>query len=254
MSSARIVNCLGRTATLWWRAFETGPYHPQRPLTAKDWATELADIFQEVEEDVRRERFQQLWKRYGRYVGAAAIAIVLVTAGVVGWREIQRRANEDQATRFLQALDQAGRGEADPAKAGFAALAQDGGAGYATLARLQEAALLVKAGDVAGAVKQYEAIAADSRVDQVFRDLAVILVVQETIETADPAPLQQRLQPLLADKNPWRHSATELSALLAKRAGDAAKAKELYTKLADDLTAPQGMRARATEMLAIIGG
>ena len=46
----------------------------------------------------------------------------------------------------------------------------------------------------------------------------------------------------------------ELSALLAQRTGDGAKAKEYYTKLADDLTAPQGMRARATEMLAIIGG
>jgi hypothetical protein len=214
----------------------------------------LADIFQEVEEDVRRERFQKLWKRYGNYVMGAAIGLVVLTAAVVGWRDYQRRQNEDQAQRFLQALDQAGRGETDPAKAGFAALARDGGAGYATLARLQEAALLSKAGDPAGAVKQYEAIAADSRADQVFRDLATILIVQETIDTGDPAQLQSRLQPLLADKNPWRHSATELSALLAKRGGDAAKAKELYTKLADDLTAPQGMRARATEMLAIIGG
>lgn len=214
----------------------------------------MADIFQEVEEDVRRERIQQLWKRYANYIYAACFAVIAVTVGVVGWREYQRSQNEKQAERFLQAIEQAGRGETDPAKAAFASLAKDGSAGYATLARLQEAALLAKAGDAAGAVRQYEAIAADSRADQVFRDLAVLLIVQDTIDTGDPAQLQNRLQPLMGDKSPWRYSATELAALIAKRTGDAAKAKELYTKLADDLTAPSGMRARATEMLAIIGG
>lgn len=224
------------------------------PIPTESRASAVADIFQEVEEDVRRERFEKLWKRYGNYVVGVALAAVLVTAGIVWWRDYQRKQNEARAERFLAALEQAGRGEADPAKAAFAKLAEDGGAGYATLARLQQGALLAKAGDAAGAVKQYEAIAADGRIDQLFRDFAVVLIAQETIETADPAALTQRLQALTGDKNPWRHSATELMALLAKRAGDAAKAKELYTRLADDLTAPQGMRARATEMLAIIGG
>jgi hypothetical protein len=214
----------------------------------------LADIFQEIDEDVRRERLQQLWKRYANYVIGAALLLVLATAGVVGWREYQERQNQAQARRFLAAMDQAARGEDAAAREAFARLAAEAGAGYATLARLQEAALLAKAGDAAGAAKVYEQIAADSRADRVFRDLATVMIVQDTIATGDPARLAQLLAPLLAEKNPWRHSATELSALLAQRAGDPAKAKELYAKLADDLTAPQNMRARATEMLAILGG
>jgi hypothetical protein len=217
----------------------------------------LADIFQEIDEDVRRDRLQHLWKRYGNYVVGAALLFVLATAAVVGWREYRERQNQAQAQRFIAAMDQATRGEDAAAKEAFAKLAADAGAGYATLARLQEAALLAKGGDAAGAAGAasiYERIAADSRVDQVFRDLAVVMIVQDTIATGEPAKLTQLLAPLLNDKNPWRHSATELSALLAQRAGDQAKAKELYTKLADDLGAPQNMRARATEMLAIIGG
>jgi hypothetical protein len=214
----------------------------------------LADIFQEIDEDVRRDRLQHLWKRYGNYVVGAALLLVLATAAVVGWREYRERQNQAQAQRFIAAMDQATRGEDAAAKEAFAKLAADAGASYATLARLQEAALLAKGGDAAGAASIYERIAADSRVDQVFRDLAVVMIVQDTIATGEPAKLTQLLAPLLNDKNPWRHSATELSALLAQRAGDQAKAKELYTKLADDLGAPQNMRARATEMLAIIGG
>lgn len=214
----------------------------------------MADIFNEIDEDVRRERYEQLWKRYGNYVIGAALLIVLATAGAVGWREYTDRQNKAQALRFLNAMEQAQKGDDAGARAGFQALAGDAGAGYATLARLQEAGLLAKAGDTAGAAKVYEQVAGDGRVDQVFREFATILLVQDQVATGDPARLAQMLAPLMTDKSPWRHSATELSALLAQRAGDKAKAKELYAKLADDLTAPQGMRARATEMLAIIGG
>ncbi len=214
----------------------------------------MSDIFQEIDEDLRRDRFNQLWKHYGNYIMVAAVLIVLGTAGIVGWRDYKERQNAAQADAFLKAMDQAQAGNADAAKASFGQLAKDGGFGYATLARLQQAALQVKAGDTAGAIKLYDEIAADARVEQGLRDLAVILAAQHTLDSADPAQLTQRLQPLTQEKNPWRHSAMEMQALLAKRAGDTAKAKEIYTKLADDLSAPQGLRARATEMLAILGG
>ena len=43
----------------------------------------MSDIFQEVDEEVRRERLEQLWKRYGIYIIAA---VLLVLACVGGWR------------------------------------------------------------------------------------------------------------------------------------------------------------------------
>jgi hypothetical protein len=45
-----------------------------------------------------------------------------------------------------------------------------------------------------------------------------------------------------------------MKALLAQMAGDAARAKKLYAELADDVDAPPGIRARAAEMLAVLGG
>lgn len=214
----------------------------------------MSDIFQEIDEDLRRDRLTGLWKRYGNFVAAAAALVVLGTAGIVGWREYRERQNKAQADVFIKAMEQVEAGEAAAAKAAFGQLAKDAGAGYAMLARLQQAALLAKGGDSAGAVKLYEEIAADGRVEQALRDLAVLLIAQNTIDSADPAQLAQRLSSLAQEKNPWRHTAMELQALLAKRAGDTAKAKEIYTKLADDLSAPQGLRARAAEMLAILGG
>ena len=70
---------------------------------------------------------------------------------------------------------------------------------------------------------------------------------------ADAKALSARLDPLLADNGPWRSSASELAGLLALKSGDAAKARERFKAIADDTEAPPNIRARATEILAVIG-
>ena len=43
----------------------------------------MSDIFDEVDEEVRREQFKKLWERYGNLFVALA---VLIVAAVGGWR------------------------------------------------------------------------------------------------------------------------------------------------------------------------
>ncbi len=212
-------------------------------------------LFREIEEDLRHERFAKLWKRYGNYVIGAAFAVVLSVAGYQGWRAYDIATRQSDGERFAEALKLAGDNQTQAAEEAFAGLAADATKGYALLARFQEAALLAKGGERAAAAVAYEDLAADSGVDAVYRDLAVILgALHELNGTgAGAGDLSNRLAPLTADGNPWRHSAKELTAVLAARAGNRTKARELFTALAADVTAPQGIRARAGEMLAILG-
>jgi hypothetical protein len=126
--------------------------------------------------------------------------------------------------------------------------------GYGILARFRMANLKNRAGDDSGAVAIYDAIAGDSGIPATFRDLATILAATHTLDKADPAALTAKLQPLTADSSPWRFTALELTGLLAQRANDNAKAKTIFAKLADDRDAPQGVRARAAEILASLRG
>jgi len=59
---------------------------------------------------------------------------------------------------------------------------------------------------------------------------------------------------LINGTSPWRYSAKELSALLAQKSGNKDKARKLFQEIADDATAPSGIRARAAELTAILGG
>ena len=213
----------------------------------------MADIFREVDDDLRHDRQLALWKRYGNYVIGVAVAIVLATAGTVFWRDYQKGQREAEGERFAIARELADGERTAEAIAAFAGLARDAGAGYATLSSLEEAALRAQSGDGAGAMTIYERIAGDSGVDSMYRDLASLLLVLHSFDSGDPQELAARLAPLRADANPWRYTAGELSALLAAAGGDRAQAREILTELTSDPDTPPGLRARAVEHLAVLG-
>lgn len=212
----------------------------------------VSDIIREIDEDLRRDRFEKLWRKYAPYVIGGAVAFLVILAAGLWWREHLRDQRADRARQYESVLQLIASGDAKAADE-IAALAADDD-GYAALARFQSAALKAEAGDAAGAAALYEQLAADGSVDGHLRDLAVILLALHTADTAAPDALTQRLQRLTAPGNPWRHSALEITAVLARRNGDTAKAQEILTGLADDLDAPPALRQRATEMLAALKG
>ena len=210
-------------------------------------------LLREIDEELRQEQYAKLWKKYGNYLIAVAAVVVLSVAGYQGWRAYDLDSRTSQGERFASAQRLAGADKADEARQAFAELAADAGAGYALLARLQEAALRTRLGDGEGAGLTYRDLAADNSVDSTYRDLAVVVNTLIEFDTASPGDLQQRLAPLTDDDNPWRHLALELTALLMQRSGNTAEARTAFTRLAEDATAPQGVRARAGEVLAALG-
>jgi len=214
----------------------------------------LSDIFREIDEELRRDNLAKLWERYGAYIIGLAVLIVVVTAGVVGWREYRLRELGAEGVRYAAAADLAHSGQDDKAALAFAAIARDGGGGHALLARFEEAALKAQLGDGGGAAAIYDAIANDASVDRSYRDLATVLSALHGLGGADPKTTVDRLAPLTAAGQPWRASALEVTALAKLKAGDQAGAVESYKTIADDLAAPQGIRARAAEMVAALGG
>jgi hypothetical protein len=212
----------------------------------------VSDIFREIDEELRRDNAAKLWKRYGNYVLAVVIVIVLVTAGVVLWRQYQERLRAADGQRFQVALDLVRQGKTKEANEAFGALAANGDR-RSVLARFEEAAATARAGDPTKAAAAYDVLAGDSSLDPTFRDLATILAAQYGLaKSADPKALIARLQPLAAGEGPWHPSALELTALAQLKAGDKAAAHASYQRLADDLGAPQAMRSRATEMVAAL--
>jgi hypothetical protein len=204
----------------------------------------VADIFQEVDEEVRREQLKRLWERYGNLLIAAC---VLIVAGIGGWRGYeywQTRKAAQTGTAFEQALTLAESGKHKEAEAAFSQIATGGTQGYRVLARLRAAAELVPT-DRPAAIKAYEAIAGDGSVGQVIQDLAAVRAGLLLVDTASYSEMRQRLEPLSTSDRDFRHSARELLALSAWKSGDLTAARKWTAMIMSDPGTPAGIRTRA---------
>ena len=212
----------------------------------------LADIFNEVDEEIRRERLRKLWERYSGLILFAAVALV---AGIAGWRGYEyyqaQRAAESGA-QFEAAMSLAEAGKLEDAAASFDKIAQTGTSGYRVLARLR-AASVTAARDKAAAVKGFDAISADGSVDGKLRDLAAIRAGFLLVDSAPLSEMQQRLEPLSGAQATFRHTARELLALSAFRAKDAAAIKRWADMITGDVESPAAMRGRVEALLALAG-
>ena len=210
----------------------------------------MSDIFQEVDEEVRRERLKQLWDRHGNAIIAAAVVIVVA---IGGWRTYQwweaKKAAEAGAA-FEAAADLANEGKHAEAEAAFAKIATEGTAGYRVLARFRAAAELAQS-DPKAAVKAYDDLAAGS-IGPVLQDLAVVRAGLLLVDTAPYEELRARLEPLTSANRAFHHTARELLALAAWRAGDVTATRRWADLITTDVETPPATRSRVDMLMALI--
>ena len=215
----------------------------------------MVDIFQEVDEEVRREQLKKLWDRYGNLLIALC---VLVIAGIGSWQGYnywQAKKAAQTGAAFEQAAILAEAGKHKEAEAAFAKIAAEGTAGYRVLARLREAGELAQT-DKAAAIKAYDALADDKTVGQVMQDLAAVRAGYLMVDAAPYAQMAAKLEPLTGPDRMFRHSARELLALSAWKGGDTGAARKWTDMMMSDPGTPAGTRSRAeilSELIAANG-
>jgi hypothetical protein len=213
----------------------------------------VSDIFREIDEEVRRERLKKLWEQYSNLIIAVALLIIV---GVGGWRLYQwwdAKQAAEAGQKFEAAVLLSEQNKHQEAVAEFNKLASEGTAGYRMLARFRAAQELAKT-DPQAAAKAYDALAADRGIGPLLQDLAAVRAGLILVDTAPYEELRSRLEPLTGNDRPFHHTARELLALSAWRAGDATASRRWVDLILTDPQTPANVRTRAEMLMALTGG
>lgn len=213
----------------------------------------MADIFNEVDEEVRRERLKQLWDRYGVFVIALAVLIVVGIGAWRGYEWWQAKKAATAGTQFEQAVTLSEQGKQKEAEAAFAKIAAEAPSGYRTLARFRAAAGLIK-DKPAEAVKAYDALATDPSVSPTLQDLATLRAGMLQVDTVPFDQLKRKLEPIAQAGHPFRATAREMLALSAWNHHDIAQAKQYVDAIMGDPETSPAMRNRVQVLASVIAG
>lgn len=211
----------------------------------------MSELFDEVDEEVRREQLKKLWDQYSIYIVAAALLIIAAVGGWRGYQYLEAKKAAEVGAAFDAAIELADQNKHTEAEAAFEKLAATAPTGYRMLARLRAAAEVATRDPKAGA-KLYDDIASDRSVGTEQQDLARIRAAALLIDTESYPNMLQRLEASTKPDATFRHTARELLALSAWRANDTSAARQWLEMIANDGETPSAMRQRAEALQALL--
>lgn len=206
----------------------------------------------EVTEEVRRDRLFLAFRRYG-WIGLVAVVALVGGASWNEWQKAQARAKAEAfGDAVLGAMDASDPGARQAALSGIAAQGD-----AAALLRLIEAAEAATSPDAATRTKALDAlaaVAADPSVSPLWRDMAALRRLSMPEAGLSATDRAAGLQALAQPGRAFRPLALELIALDKLGAGDRDGALADFKALAGDPGTPSALRARAGQMIVVLGG
>ena len=206
----------------------------------------MADIFDEVDEELKRENAQALWARYGKFVIAAVAAVILAVGSAQGFKAWKTKKAETAANAYQLALD------FDDVVASLSQVMADLTDGYVMLAQFRLAAAKAADGDSEGAVADYMFLAENKAIKPLYQQAALLLAVMNAPDGTDPKQLQEQLNPLTATYGPWQGLALEQSAALDLEKNDPASALEKFESILGLAELSPELRQRAIQLKSIL--
>lgn len=213
----------------------------------------MSDIFREVDEDIRHEKYRRLWSRFGPFVIGVAVLIVVGTGGYRGWLYWQETQSQSSGDKFLEAISLSDAGKYNEAAALYGELDTAIG-GYPALAKMRRATDLANSGDTAQALAEFDALVRDTSLVPSLRDVAALRAAYIAVDTDGYAAIADRIEGLTGDDGAYRAAARELLALSAWKNGDSQAALNWISALEDDPETPQDIRQRVTLLEGLIRG
>ena len=208
----------------------------------------MVDVFEQVEEDLRSDRWQRIARRWGPVVGGVLAVALVVALAWWGWDAFQTsKANKgsiayDRGMEALQAQNLTG------ADAAFAEAAKVGNGAYKALALSQQAGLALQRNDEAAALKLFDEAAKASN-DPLLSDQAalkaVFLLMKGSLTAAQMTEIESRLAPLTKEGRPLRAFAQEALAMAQLQMGQVQPARATFVQLQLGQDVPDQVRQRA---------
>ena len=205
----------------------------------------MADIFDEIEDELKQDRMANLWSKYGVYLIAAAIAVVVSVAGYQGYQSWQLSSKTSAADSYHTAL------QSEDVLAGLATAKTELTGGYNMLAGFSEAGLLAEAGDPA-AEQAYVDLSSDPQIEPLYQDMALLLSVMVADNRQSSQALLDRLSPLMSTANALQGLALEQGAALEIRSGNMDNAKQKLEQITNLTEISATLRRRAEQLLTIL--
>jgi hypothetical protein len=211
----------------------------------------VTDLFEEVEEQLRSDRYKTLARKVLPWMLGLAAAALIAVLGYWAYDTWRTQQTDKASETYAAAMEAMGRGDRDQARKLWGDVAKSSAPGYKSLSLMHLAAYEESQKRPAEAAKLLDQ-AAEAAPDALIGDAARLKSALALLDTAPLKDLEGRLKPLMEEGRPYRVQAREALAFAKLRAGDLTGARGDFVLISQSLDAAQGAQARAQAAIGLI--
>ena len=190
----------------------------------------MADIFDEVSEELKQDQLKQIWNNYSKYIISVAFILFISALGYFFYDKWKLEKIEVSSSQFFSGIEKLEKKEYLSSIEIFSKNVDQPHQGYKILSLFAIAEANFKIGKVDEMILNYKSIYENQNIDIYYRDLARLLSVMK--DNVSSFEIQKKiLDPILNSPSKLQLLAAELEIMLLIRFNKIDEAKLSISKL-----------------------
>lgn len=211
----------------------------------------MVDVFEQVEEELRSDRYKRLARTWLPVAGGVLLVALIAALAFWGWDSWQTSKADKASVAYDRGMQSMQANNPVGADAAFTQAAKEGNGAYKALALMARAGIAVDANRIPDAIKLFDE-AAKASSDPLFRDAAALKAAWLAMDSETLPEIEARLTPIAKDGRPFSPFALEALAMARLQHGQAPAAREALVLLKNGLDTPSIVAQRADIAIAAI--
>ena len=213
----------------------------------------MSDVFQEVEEDIRKEKYRTIWLRYRYYLISTVLVIIIAIAINAFLRHQNFKEVNARSEKFFDAISISNSDSEQAIKllSEFSITEASHSEYNIVVSLFIEAAIQREKKNFSDALDSYSQIIALENIDNFYIDYANLCAAETLISSGDIDSSKIILENLIKEGSALLLIAKEYLGYLEINQGNFDKSKILFQEIAEDAAASQEMKNRIKEVLSI---
>ncbi len=204
-----------------------------------------SEFLQDIQADIKNERYRLLWATYGKYI-SSFLTIIIVSAGAYSfYKNHEQKKIRQYSGQFLEAEHFIEQGKIENALALLKPMIGSSTKLYEIMSKFLLASTLNTTGKTDDAITAFHEIIATN--DFFFKPLALIRVAYIYLDRSmeDVKKIEPELCSVAQKGSFVYHLAQEVLAMIALKGEDYVKASSIFLELSQDSSTPAALRTRA---------
>ena len=211
----------------------------------------MANIFNEVDEDIRKERYQNLWSNYGKYIIAFLMLIVIAFSLTQYFQAKNISDNKAILDMYYSAAEGIEKNQLDFANNELEIVYNQKNKMLAALSGFKMSETYLNNNQKEEAILLLEKIVANRSLESIYRELALYKYIMINFENIDISSIEKKIVSIGVNKNTLHPYFQEIIGIKYLTAGNIEKANSVFTNLLLNEDTPFDLKMRLDKLIQI---